>query len=357
LLARPAFGQAAGFTLELRNDAPGATCFGSAQLEARIAHYSARRSQTGGLRVVLELTGSDTARLRILRGGAVLARRVFERLPAACADRRDAVALSIALALDHASTATAADSGDAEPTAEPTPEAGPPPGAGAASPSSAAPTPPAAPLPAPASDDSPGAGGQSAPPRDNAPVIMGSLPTSTSRTRNARTDGEPIRLHLGAHFIAEALPFPVWSGAIGVELPLGPQLALSVSGVASLTGEAQLAGHGARGRLLGLLLLACRSMPLGALSLAGCAGAGFAAADVSGRDYPLPRPDTTLLWAAGLARIAARWPASGPLSLRVLVQAQVNVSRPELHVDGATESLRTAIIGATAGLELVAALP
>ena len=353
----------------------GALCFTGEQLSARIAHYSSRATPSRGASVVLDVLSRDAVELHIFRKDALVSRRRFEQLPAACADRRDAIALSIALALEQSakaaegsgsasgaatdaapSTGARADSetrNDAAP-AEATRDAASrdEPGAQPAQDNPAR-AEPAAPEPQPAAATAAPAPDAEA---DRTPVVLGTLPSSTSHSR--RGDGGPsLQLHLGGRFIAEALPMSVWAGALGVQLPLSKRVALDISALASLQGEASFGVGRARAGLLGLELLGCGSLPLGPFALDLCAGGAAAICEVSGRDYPIARPEATLLWAAGLARAVLRWPRDTLLSVRLLTQAHVNVSRPELRVDGLPDSLHPGWFGFTLGFELFLTLP
>jgi hypothetical protein len=105
--ARPARAQAtAGIAIEIENStAQAETCLTAQQLSARVAHYSSPKTRPSGVRLILYITGPDAADLHLLRAGTVVSRRSFTELPTPCADRRDAVALSIALALERTAAA------------------------------------------------------------------------------------------------------------------------------------------------------------------------------------------------------------------------------------------------------------
>ena len=86
--------------LSVDGDASG--CLVIAALRERIAHYSAAQtSDATAFRVALH--GAEQAvEFELFRADVPLARRRFTNLPEACNDRRDALALSIALAIQHA---------------------------------------------------------------------------------------------------------------------------------------------------------------------------------------------------------------------------------------------------------------
>jgi hypothetical protein len=187
-------------------------------------------------------------------------------------------------------------------------------------------------------------------------VILGSLPSSISHSRSGEV-APSLQLQLGARWVLEALPFPVWAGSLGIALPLGQRFSIDLSALASTLGDTTFASGRARGRLYGLEALGCSSLMLGPAALELCAGAAAASCEVSGRDYPMPRSDATLLWAAALARVAVRWPADSTFSLRFFAQGHVNLSRPLLEVERAARTLHPGWIGVTAGLALVLTLP
>jgi hypothetical protein len=76
-------------------------CFELEALKSRIAHYGAGRlAKAEKLRLELYVVAIDSAELFVYRGRELVARRRFDKLADACVDRRDAVALAIALALE-----------------------------------------------------------------------------------------------------------------------------------------------------------------------------------------------------------------------------------------------------------------
>jgi hypothetical protein len=186
--------------------------------------------------------------------------------------------------------------------------------------------------------------------------MLGSMPSATTHSLRDGS-GTALRLHVGARWMAEALPVPIWAGAGGITVELSRQLSIDASVVASALGQTALAGGRARAKLLaGLEALGCAGTPVGPLWLQTCAGATAAMYEASGADY-LVRREATLLWAAGLARLMLRWPQDSFLSLRVVTQGHVNITRAKLLVDGSGASLQPAWVGVTLGIELLLALP
>ena len=164
------------------------------------------------------------------------------------------------------------------------------------------------------------------------------------------------QLHFGGRWLAHALPSPVWTGALGVELWFGPRIAVDMSAFTSTIADSTLAGSRAETRLTGGELLGCSAVKFGTLAAEGCLGAAAAACRAAGHGYPVAYPAATLPWAAGAARFALRWPDAQTVFLRLVMQGHVNVVRPELRVYGSTEQLHPAWLGALAGLDVIVAL-
>lgn len=360
----------------------GARCFELDALQGRIAHYAEGRFEARDLRLELVALTADSAELLVHREQALVARRRFERLPEACPERRDAVALSIALAIEGAvralapsapvptadeSTRAASTVGSsvaesAEPVGEPS--------------ESEQPRPAQEPAPAPlarSSDQS--AASSTALALDERGVD--SQPTAAEEAlpdgaQDAREADEPsedstpaaageggtwsVELHAGARWLANALPSPVWTGALGFALWIGRELSVDLSAMASTVATSPLAGGSVETRLVGGELLGCYALGLGEVLAQGCAGAAFGACRAQGRDYPVDFPSATRLWTAGNARLSLAWPRQESVSLRLAIQGYLNLVRPELRVDGASEQLQAPWLGFAAGLDLVASL-
>jgi hypothetical protein len=168
--------------------------------------------------------------------------------------------------------------------------------------------------------------------------------------------GLGLRVFLGGRWLAGALPTPVWLAALGVELRLTRRLTLGISGFLSSAAESGFASGRARTWLGGAELTGCAAWPLGPLDLQLCAAPTLALCGARGRDYPVAVPASSVAWAALGARVAVRWPSSGPLSLRLLAQWHVSAVRPELEVEGETARLHGPWLGGLLGAELGFAL-
>jgi hypothetical protein len=337
-------------------------CFAADALQERIAHYvGTRDANATELRLELHLD-ADSAELRGYRGDLLVSRRHFEHLPSSCADRRDVVALSIALALkSDAQQRDAADNASTGATASTAADRPASPNAGAVS----------ATATSAASDQAtPGANARTERTDSDTPKQPESAATATDdgadpserdsatevpeASNTAARSGRPVmRLHLGARGLAEAVPSSVWTGVLGLELWFNPQIAVDLSAMTSTTGEAEFAPGRIDARLTGAELLGCAAWKLGSFAPQGCLGVIAAAARARGRDFPVPFAAQMTLWAATTARLGLRWPAESLISLRLLVQGHVNVVRPELRVRGATGRLSPSWVGGSLGLDAV----
>jgi hypothetical protein len=107
--------------------------------------------------------------------------------------------------------------------------------------------------------------------------------------------------------------------------------------------------------LAGGELFGCTGWKLGSFAAEGCVGAMAAVCSARGEGYPANQPEETLLWAAGAARFGLRWPDQRMISLRLLLQAHVNLQRPVLKVDGSSAQLAPGWVGGALGLDVILA--
>jgi hypothetical protein len=338
-------------------------CFREEPLRHRIAQYSTvSLAETEALRLELYVDDANNADLRIYRGEELVARRRFAKLPIACADRRDAVALSIALALDGyigerssvpAPTAAQSRGSNGDPK-------------GRSEPSAGQPTPPQMEPEANATpvQSDPEASGT---PATVDPEASAKRANETATSGVAHVDAGPeaspaggsrgsfslIHLHLGGRWLAEALPSPVWTGALGVELASSSHFAIDASAMASTSATSTLAGAQAKSSLIGGELLGCLRHRLVSASGQACMGAVVAACRARGTGYPVRFPEATVLWVAGTARVALRWPDESALSLRLVAQGHVNAKRPQLRIDGSRERISAGPLGGSLGLDVL----
>ena len=346
--------------LSVENDASG--CLVTGALRERIAHYSAAQTPDAtSFRVALH-GGEQAVELALYRADALVARRRFSNLPEVCSDRRDALALSIALAIEHAvqEQAQAGAAGVVQPSAA----------AGVRSP--AADSGGANQAIAPESDTSEEpaqveAGAEArvaASVEEQRPEVVSVSPRAAAQDRGEEPEqpaedsedtGVLWGVQAGGRWLLATLPSPVLAGSAGVELQLSPSTSFELSGLVSSIAQTRFANALARTQLLGGEAVACRAARFASFAAQGCIGAALAAYLARGSGY-YQSLDTTLFWAAALGRVSLRWPHSGPLALRASLQAHFNVRRPELRVEGATEPLSTGVFGGALGIDMIVAL-
>ncbi|HKP55842.1 MAG TPA: hypothetical protein VJV78_03950 [Polyangiales bacterium] len=297
------------------------------------------------------MDAQDAAELRMFRGDALVSRRRFEQLPKACSDRRDAVALSIALALEGAARELATPVEAADSTAT---EGGDSVEASARH-------------AAVAEAEQPKPSTQAQRELFSQPSAAEEEEAAVERQDSAAEADEPaqasapgggliVHLHLGAGWLVGAVPDPVWTGSLGIVLWLNPHLAFDLSAIASTLANSEFVGGRVETRLVGGELFGCTGWKIGNFAAQGCAGLIAAACAADGYDYPEEYPAATLLWMAGAARFGLRWPNEGLLSVRGSLQLHFNLVRPELNVAGSTEKLYPFWIGGAAGLDMILAL-
>ena len=359
--------------LVVRAGANGSTrCFEVEALRQRISHYSATGlGGASGLRLELYVDAADSAELSVVRDSEVVARRRFDNLPAACVDRRDAVALSIALALD----------GVIQDWRLPRSKLGP-----------RRAIPPRLPMQRkagarrcatrsnPSNRRASRVGRSKQERRRCAPARARAQNGCTRKTGACRTstreqNGSAGRLRTRCRGCAQtcrpwAVPRPARGG------PLARRGA-AFTGVDRRARRRALVQPAVRhrrlrnrehdrglhvrwrareSRLTGGELLGCSVLRFGNFAAQGCVGAVAAACEASGESYPVRFPAATVLWAASTARLALRWPDARRVSVRLVAQGHVNMVRPELRVDGSSEQLAPAWLGASVGLDMLVSL-
>jgi len=92
--------------LTVTRELPG--CVSASALRARTAQYLDRVEQLSELTIEVDL---QVPQFRVLREGQLLAERRFARAPSDCTERRDALALAVAIAIEQVAEVPAADSG------------------------------------------------------------------------------------------------------------------------------------------------------------------------------------------------------------------------------------------------------
>jgi hypothetical protein len=384
----------AGLAQAQRRDEParairvrgGSSCVSATALRNRITRYLAADAPPAELSIEVDLA-ADPPGFRVLRAGRSIAERRFERLPAGCAERRDAIALTIAVAIEHALPAnvashpepTAAARAPAEPPATPAPASQPtaaetaranraesqPTAAGVSRTGETA----AAPQPTAARSVSIGAPQPTAarPP----PVAQRSRVPEPVPESAAEPEAEPIpdtpeperpwqrpserwMLHAGAAYLLEVLPARIPAFSIGAEYAVLPALRLRFAGLVSTRVTIDFPPGRVYGQLFGGSAHACLNTPFFALILHGCAGAAAALAYAEGDRYTEPS-SAGMAWLAGVLGILVEVPATGSVAARLVATGHVNLVRPQLYLEGpGADDVRSAgPIGASIGAEIL----
>jgi hypothetical protein len=316
--------------LELRGSS---SCFDARVLRARISHYLGGASMPTTIAIDVVLA-RETAVFRLLRGGQVLAERRFERERERCAEWRDALALAIAVAIEHAPPPSAAGGAEAADT----------PAATSSAPSTAA-AQPASPLPAAITR-----------PTESAPVIAEQGANDTADIEpeldaepepEPESEADPQRappqelarrpterwmVHVGGVYLLEALPAPAPALKVGAEHALVPTFRIGLAGLMSANIEVPFEGGRVENQLFGGQVTACLNSPLRPAILLGCAGASAGHIRARGLDYTLEQR-AGMFWLGILVRAAIELPATSTLALRVSADARANLLRPELRLN------------------------
>jgi len=332
-------------TLRVEPSADG--CVTKATLQPRVQRWLGATAIRSGLRVIVRGAAQPMA-FSVQRDAVDFAERSFDVLPQKCTDRVDAVALTVALAIQHAEQAQTEEEATAAAAAPPT------------APSTTAPvaTPPAeTPAKTPAK-----------PPANPAPIQEkplnktkteeASAPDDADTTTPEDPDALRLRLHAAATFLSEVLPESALGLGFGAELQTSRALSVMLTGLYVPQTAQALATGSVLMQLYGGRALLCLGSPAAGLVLEGCVGAAGGAVLATGSGYNV-REAATMAWVAGVLRGAARFPERGLIGVRLAVDGLINAVRPtpQLVLDGATKQALAFPIGFAGSLELLIALP
>lgn len=342
-------------TRALRVHGTSERCLEERAIAARIAHYMEGAEWPEGVLIDLEFRGRS-AEFTVFRDGAAVSRRQFERLPQACADRRDIVALTIAVAVVHVVEPDPANDIEALPGAESelaaldgTRSSEPPEELGR--------------------DSAAGSSGATKNVVDPSMVNEKRSTVTSSSTRSPQqdvrtdetsgdtdgTDNRLLRVYLysGGRVVSEVLPAPGVLFGAGGGLLLSENLALELAGLGSLAQRSPLAGGNVRTQFIGGEALTCGRMPLEFLTVLGCVGVGAGRVEAQGEGYNEDL-QTDRLWLAALLRGAVRLDVAGPVSMQIAAGGHGNLTRPRFDVVGSPALPQvTKIVGGSVGLDLV----
>jgi hypothetical protein len=326
-------GEGLGEVLDVERDE--ARCITEGALRRRVAHWLRADAELADIEVKVH-AAAEPLTFTVRRRGEIVAERRFDVLPRRCADRVEAVALAVALGLEHAASggtlatqpAPATGAEGATPSAEAEAEA-------------EAAAEPAATEAATARTPSPPA------PAEAGPAA-------------SRSDGEAPRVyaHATGAVLIEVMPSAMIALGAGGELQFD-RMRFALSAIATTESEHALARGVASSQLFAARPRACLLWIAAGLELEGCAGAVLGAAVARGNGYD-DEMRATMAWVAPLLRAGLRYPQTGTLSLRLALEGMVHVVRPRLRVavDEAEASTAAAgPVGGGVGLELVVAIP
>lgn len=293
---------------------PGGVCLTAEALHPLVGTWLGRDAIDARLSVLVERPDDERTGVGfvVLRGEAPVARRRFEALPAECSDRRAALSLAISIAID---ATVLEDLGVVVPAAVVVPE-----------------PPPAAPREPPPRPE-PGPGPE---PRPVTRPVHVAGAVGARATLSLLPDPSP------AGTVALELGRERWALALGV-LATGPVRAPVGPGRASLQ---LVAGHAG----------VCGRTRAAVVALEGCAGVSAGAVAARGRGFD-EGLSPALPWVAATARVAARAPATGPVSVRLALDGHLALARPRLTVDNRNgeevAALELPLAGGAPTLELV----
>jgi len=284
------------------------------------------------------------------RDGVEAAQRAFDALPEACGARLDAVALAIALAIDHTllERLGGQTGGDGGTTAS---------GDGGTGEGSAAEG-------STSAED--GAGGTGAGAASATGASTSGREGQTGEQTRPGSGGPRVvpALLVGVSAVADLLDDAAVVGALGAELEIQGWLMLGVRGLVSLPTEAPLGTGRIRSWLLGGRLEACVGGELAPVHLAGCLAAAGGVLLAEGRDFE-PNDEATKPWMAAFGGVRVRYPVHSSLQIGGSIEGVLGLLRPRLHVESVdmdgvsrvTDAVTAPMAGLSVGLELVLRLP
>jgi hypothetical protein len=283
------------------------------------------------LEIKLQLRAAQPS-FSVSRSGNNYAERRFDRLPSACSEKRDAIAVAIVMALDdYRSPEPAAASGSTS---------------ASLSEAALAEAPQEVELPAPVTPPPPVLASESTPLRDASPGRQAAAPQPF--------DAGSWTLYTGGQWLWAAAPSAATALTAGAELSLSPMWSVSAGGVWGPRAEHPLVDSKLlSAQIFAGQLLGCANVHALPTILQGCLGtvAGVLAAE--GRGF-VRRENATFAWAGVTLRAAAQWPSTGALALRAHIDGRVNLMRPapEVHDAGAFKA-PVGVFGADLGLDIL----
>ncbi|NOY92156.1 MAG: hypothetical protein GXP55_13240 [Deltaproteobacteria bacterium] len=306
----------------------GATCLTRAALVEHTASWLGSGTVDVRQTILIELGRGERVGVGfvLLDGEQVASRRRFARLPEACADRRAALSLALAIALDASVLERLMGTADAGPT------------------------PPAEPGEPPRHRDPEQVASEAAEPEPDA-----GPPSAASPERAAEIH---LRAGLGAGLGVGLLPQSSPWGEFSFALS-GAGWTLRALAGATWRAASPLAHARVVTQLAAGAVEVCVDRDLARLQLSGCLGPRLGRLFAQGRDFADSR-STELWWLALGAGLHARYPRDSVVSLRLGIGGHLALLRPVLRVvdtEGHVTERRTlARVGLSSVLVVVVAL-
>jgi hypothetical protein len=325
-------------------------CVSSERVRERLRELFEAATWPAELRVDLQLEAAQP-RFILYRFDEVVAERSFDRLPAACDERRDAVALAVVIAVENYRSARARAAPAAEAATLPAgraPATEAPPRSAERAPAPQVRAPEAPSQDAPAAQSTPPPTPPAAPARD---AQEPPLDTPAS-ARSARTG---FTLYAGGSQLWAAAPGATQALTAGIEVAPTPSWSLSAGALWSPRSvHTFAAGPRKLATEIGAVELdGCWSAPTTHVIVQACSGGVAGLQRVEGLGFASNRR-VTLGWIAWKLRAAAVWPARGAFALRLHVDGRINLLRPSPRAPdpgGIVDTL--ALLGGDIGLQIL----
>jgi hypothetical protein len=313
-------------SLDVEHDPTG--CIAEVSLRARVEHWLKPGSVLPEVAVTVHVE-HDLLAFSMRRAGKLVALRGFEIARSPCRDRRDAIALAIALAIEHEQTSHAQSAARSVAPADLRAQ-------------SSTPN-PGAPAEVPAAE----LAGELADPTIADPAAQ-PRPQDDSSTR--------VHAHVGYQWMAQALPEPTAAIALGIDLGLSRRFSLVLSVLAAPDTEFGLGQGRTHVEFAAGRALACASWLMPArLGVSSCAGGMAGKISAAGVGYAVSNRQSSAPWVAGLAGGSMYYPDAGPIALRLSVRGVINAVRPVMWVrSGQGESTaHGSLVGVESSIELL----
>lgn len=270
--------------------------------------------------VVIELGERERAHAGfvLLHGETVISRRVFAELPQSCVDRRAALSLALAMALDASVLERiGAGSGQSVESADS------------------------------ATED------HQADPIGAASDVSGTVPVSRTEVQSVYVD-----VSIDGGIRVGALPARAGVGRLEIAIRHARGWQILVAGQATTRATSNLGRGKARSQLATGSAAACLQS-VWSVETRACLGFSLGRLISQGSGYDQPQ-NTELWWAAGEAELSARWPQDARVSMRFGLRGHLKIIRPVLEVrseDGSRIAQdRLSIAGMTGFFGIVATL-